>query len=149
MDNYTKSNKIVEVSLNKFRSAEYLKMVNHDAKDAKERYKCTYDLLHYLCDKFNISMPRLIITDRIARHTIQNGVLKSKVLGSYQPFGKTITLYNLTPMRKQIVSSKSLTGTLLHEFMHHYDYEVLKMSQSLHTKGFYMRISDLENKLKK
>lgn len=52
------------------------------------------------------------------------------------------------PQRKK-ANSKTLGfyDTLLHEFMHHYDYKVLKLENSLHTSGFYQRISDLKNKL--
>ncbi len=43
--------------------------------------------------------------------------------------------------------SNSIKDTLFHEFMHHYDYEVLKFPASLHTAGFYYRLGDVMKKL--
>lgn len=60
---------------------------------------------------------------------------------------QVITLYNLTAIKKHVVSIKVMAATLLHEFIHHYDMTFLKLSDSPHTSGFYKRIADLENKL--
>jgi hypothetical protein len=37
-------------------------------------------------------------------------------------------------------------NTIIHEWLHHYDTEKLKL-RSIHTKGFYMRLSSLKNNL--
>ncbi|HHT9137507.1 MAG TPA: hypothetical protein ACFYEK_09730 [Candidatus Wunengus sp. YC60] len=42
---------------------------------------------------------------------------------------------------------KTFLDTLVHEFMHHYDYEVLKFPTSLRTAGFYYRLGDVMKKL--
>lgn len=70
-----------------------------------------------------------------------------KTLGFYTVGRHHITIYNLTATTQKTVSIKTFYDTLLHEFMHHYDYKVLKLENSLHTSGFYQRISDLKNKL--
>ena len=74
---------------------------------------------------------------------------------SYWENGKTkgkgdspqITIYNKTAVKGDVISIKAFYDTLLHEFIHHYDYEVLKLDRSIHSAGFYKRISDLKNKL--
>jgi hypothetical protein len=46
-------------------------------------------------------------------------------------------------------TNRSFADVLLHEFMHHYDYYYLKLSDSVHSKGFNSRVRDLKEKLKK
>lgn len=46
-------------------------------------------------------------------------------------------------------SNRAFADVLLHEFMHHYDYYYLKLSDSVHSKGFSSRVRDLKEKLKK
>lgn len=77
----------------------------------------------------------------------QRKKVNGKTLGFYTVGRNYITIYNLTATTQKTVSIKTFYDTLLHEFMHHYDYKVLKLENSLHTSGFYQRISDLKNKL--
>ena len=111
-----------------------------------ERQIAGQKLLNYLCDKYKIARIPLIVLD-----TPQKGNGKCKTLGYYRvipmlKIGQSITIYNLTAVKKKVVSIKVFTDTLLHEFMHHYDTEYLKI-ESAHTAGFYKRITDLKNKL--
>ena len=69
-----------------------------------------------------------------------------KRYGSYRLGSATITIPNRTAVRGQIVASKTFLDTLLHEWLHHYDTLKLKLN-SIHTKGFYLRLSDLKGKL--
>ena len=73
--------------------------------------------------------------------------LHSKTLGNYAPLSMVITLFNKTAVKRQIVAIKTLADTLLHEFIHHYDYTRLNLGASPHTAGFYRRIGDLKTKL--
>ena len=58
-----------------------------------------------------------------------------------------IRLWIRTAERKQIVAFRTFLRTLLHELCHHLDYELLKFSDSLHTEGFYKRLSSLFGQL--
>ena len=58
-----------------------------------------------------------------------------------------IRLWVRTAERKKIVAFRTFLRTLLHELCHHFDYELLKFSDSLHTEGFYKRLSSLFNQL--
>jgi hypothetical protein len=58
-----------------------------------------------------------------------------------------ITLWMRTVQRRQVVAFKTFLRTLLHEIVHHLDYEVLKLEDSLHTEGFYKRESSLLHQL--
>ncbi len=59
----------------------------------------------------------------------------------------SIRLWIRTAERKKIVAYRTFLRTLLHELCHHLDYELLKFSDSLHTEGFYKRLSSLFNQL--
>ncbi len=58
-----------------------------------------------------------------------------------------ITLWMRTVQRRQVVAFKTFLRTLLHEVVHHLDYEMLKLEDSLHTEGFYKRESSLLHQL--
>ena len=143
---YEKSNSITEVALKRFRATEA-----NDFLAAKElcrdREKRAQKLVNYLCDKFGIPSCNVIVSNKPQLHNTRNGKLTKKVYGRYLVNINTIELFNLTAMTKKPVAIKTMYDTVLHEFMHHYDLTKLKLSDSPHTKGFYMRISDLKEKL--
>ena len=58
-----------------------------------------------------------------------------------------ITAWMRTAQRKQVVAFKSFLRTLVHEFLHHLDYEHFKLPETFHTEGFYRRESSLANAL--
>jgi hypothetical protein len=106
-------------------------------------------LCNYLSERFRVQAPIVKVINRSQPHrTGYNGTLRSKTLGTYATFEQVITIYNLTAIKKQVLSIKQFAAVLLHEYIHHYDFTVLKLGASPHTAGFYKRISDLENKLK-
>jgi len=70
--------------------------------------------------------------------------------GLYEPqAGKRplITVWMRTAQKKQVVAFKSFLRTLLHELVHHLDYELLELDDSYHTQGFYKRESSLFRQL--
>ncbi|MEP7329272.1 MAG: hypothetical protein ABI777_08670 [Betaproteobacteria bacterium] len=58
-----------------------------------------------------------------------------------------ISVWMRTAQRKQVVAFKSFLRTLVHEFLHHLDYEHFKLPETFHTEGFYKRESSLTNAL--
>ena len=147
MTAYEKSNRITEVKLSRFSKKEYQSLLNA-SESTKERQKAAQMLCDYLCSKFNMPKSTVKVVNRSQPHrTGCSGRLQSKTLGTYTVQTQVITLYNLTAIKKHVVSIKVMAATLLHEFIHHYDMTFLKLSDSPHTSGFYKRIADLENKL--
>ena len=63
--------------------------------------------------------------------------------GLYEPAEKggaaLITVWMRTAKRKQVVAFKTYLRTLLHEIIHHLDYEYFGLQESFHTEGFYKR----------
>jgi hypothetical protein len=90
---------------------------------------------------------RLTVADRPQQHRTRAGRLELKTYGYYrlaqdrsgQGRG-TIRIYNLTAIRRQVLSSKVFLETLLHEWVHHYDFTGLQLDRSPHTSGFFARI---------
>ena len=139
---YEKSNKIEAVALTRFSKKEYQTLLADG-----NRQKDAQALINYLCGKFHIPTASVTVLNKPQPHaTGYNGKLKAKTFGFYKTGLMTITIYNQTAIKKQTISIKVFAETLLHEFMHHYDCEYLRIA-SLHTAGFYKRISDLQRKL--
>jgi hypothetical protein len=59
----------------------------------------------------------------------------------------TIQLWMRTAQKRQVVAFRTFLRTLLHELMHHLDYDLLKLPDSLHTEGFFKRESSLFHQL--
>jgi len=58
-----------------------------------------------------------------------------------------IEVWMRTARRRQVVAFRTFLRTLVHEFCHHLDYELLKLPESFHTEGFYQRESSLINQI--
>ena len=58
-----------------------------------------------------------------------------------------ISVWMRTAQKKQVVAFKSFLRTVVHEFLHHLDYEHFKLPETFHTEGFYKRESSLSNAL--
>ena len=58
-----------------------------------------------------------------------------------------ISVWMRTAHRKQVVAFRSFVRTIVHEFLHHLDYEHFKLPETFHTEGFYKRESSLSNAL--
>lgn len=54
-----------------------------------------------------------------------------------------ITLWMRTARQKKVVAYRSFLRTLLHELLHHIDYEFLLLDDTFHTEGFYKRESSM------
>ena len=66
--------------------------------------------------------------------------------GSHRP-QPVITVWMRTAQRRQTVAFRSFMRTLLHEVVHHLDYQLLRLPDSYHTEGFYKRESSLFHQL--
>lgn len=142
MTDYNKSNKEVSVRLNRFSKSYSLKLLSCCECD---RFINSQLLIDYLCKKFSIPNAVVYVCNRKRPH--KRG---GEVHGTYtrrKGYVPRITIYNKTAVKGDLISIKAFYDTLLHEFIHHYDYEVLKLGSSIHSGGFYKRISDLKNKL--
>lgn len=96
---------------------------------------------------------KLTVADRPQRHRTREGKLEVKTYGYYRiawessPQCGSIRIYNLTAIRQQVLAPKVFLETLLHEWVHHYDFTGLQLEKSPHTSGFFARIRDLAETL--
>lgn len=143
---YEKSNSIfsveVKIAENQRLQAEKLLRTN----DINERSLLAQVLLNALSDAAGIPRTELQVKDKKQVHGRSNGRLRYKILGFYNPKVRRITLYQRTAVRDKILAPKTFLRTLLHEFMHHYDSEKLRI-RSLHTSGFFQRLNMLLEQL--
>ena len=112
----------------------------------EERQRLSDDLLDVLADCAQLDIVKLKISATNQYHKKKGGKVVYKRYGYYKPDTKYIYIQNRTAVRGQILAPKTFLDTLLHEWMHHYDSQKLGL-HSIHTKGFYLRIKDLKQKL--
>lgn len=58
-----------------------------------------------------------------------------------------ITIWMRTAAKRRVVAFKSFLRTLVHELLHHFDYELFEMEETFHTEGFFQRESSLTRQL--
>ncbi|HEY9288423.1 MAG TPA: hypothetical protein VIT43_10415 [Candidatus Dormibacteraeota bacterium] len=110
-------------------------------------------LLDVLDEAAGLPTCKLTVVDRPQRHSTRAGKLEMKTYGYYRiawesrPQKGTIRIYNLTAIRQQVLAPKVFLETLLHEWVHHYDFTGLQLERSPHTSGFFARIRDLAETL--
>src|SRR6202521_2768075 len=111
------------------------------------------DLLDVLDEAASLPPCKLTVADRPQRHRSREGKLEVKTYGYYRiawestPRRGSIRIYNLTAIRQQLLAPKVFLETLLHEWVHHYDFTGLQLERSPHTSGFFNRIRDLAETL--
>ena len=54
-----------------------------------------------------------------------------------------LVLWMRTAERREVVKPRTFVRTLMHELVHYFDYSVLKLEDSFHTRGFFARESYL------
>jgi hypothetical protein len=141
---YRKSDAIQSVPVNNaqalFRLTDELAMALA-AEDQKETRRISQKVTSELCRTLKAPPVRIRVLAR--RPSDDWGELH----GLYEPAepneAARITVWMRTAKRKQVVAFKAYLRTVLHEFCHHLDYEVLSLEESFHTEGFYKRESSL------
>jgi len=114
--------------------------------DPEQREGPSVELLERMGRELKVPPVHLKFLNKPQKHRKKNGRLTYKEYAHYHP-DHGITIYNKTAVREQYLAAKSYLDTLVHEFLHHLDYELLKLTHTYHTKGFYSRLGDLMLKL--
>ncbi len=96
-----------------------------------------------ICEELCLSLrvPRLEVA--VKRRRPRNR--REELHGLYESYRckERITVWMYTAKRQQVVAYRTFLRTLLHEVCHHLDYQLLKLSDSFHTDGFFKRESSL------
>jgi hypothetical protein len=90
-----------------------------------------------------LAVSRVRITVHAQRPRDGRGELHGLYVPVPNPRLAQITLWMRTAKRRDVVKPRTFLRTLLHELCPHFDYEWLRLRESLHTQGFYQRESSL------
>jgi hypothetical protein len=150
---YERSKGVENITWREFPLGKGIALQVLDEKTATGRQLLGQRLLDVLDEAASLPPCKLTVVDRPQRHSTRGGKLEMKTYGYYRiaweskPQRGTIRIYNLTAIRQQVLSPKVFLETLLHEWVHHYDFTGLQLDRSPHTSGFFARIRDLAETL--
>jgi hypothetical protein len=123
-------------------------------EDAHERRRLGQLLLGELCAGAGVGPVELVVADRPQVHQHDGRRLQSRTYGYYRCWFEEgevsrarIRIYHRTAVRGQVVAAKVFLNTLLHEWVHHFDFTALRLARSPHTAGFYSRLRALAEAL--
>ncbi len=99
-----------------------------------------------LCRALGVRPPRLEI------HAVRPRAATHELHGLYVPEPgddgpPAIRVWMRTARKGRVVAFRTFLRTLLHELVHHLDYELLGLDESFHTEGFFRRESSLFRQL--
>lgn len=138
---YAKSNDVTEVCYKRLSKSEFKAFMSSD-EDCDSRQENAQRLLEYLCGKFSLPMMHVYFVN------IRQPRKYGKTWYAFYYYNNhSVRVFNLSSKAGKPISMESVSDTIIHEFMHHYDRYRLKIESSPHTRGFYLRIKDLLNKL--
>ena len=145
--NYKKSNKIEQVHFEPSDQACEICAEILKSSEVDHRQRLSVDLMDELCDLAQIDIVNIKISNAKQYHRKSKGRVSMRQYGYYRPSSCYIYITNHTAVRGQPLAPKTFLNTLLHEWMHHYDTCKLGLN-SIHTKGFYLRLQSLEKQLR-
>jgi len=119
--------------------------ISLNREQTKEVESVCEQLLDRLTAALNVAAVRVKV--HAARPQGQWGELHGLYTVAEGRNGAQIEVWMRTARRRKIVAFRTFLRTLMHEFCHHLDYELLKLPDSFHTEGFYQRESSLINQI--
>lgn len=146
MNNYEHSNAILNIAFSPSSRAKRLSRQILESLDTKTRQRLSNFLINELSYNAGVERITVEITNTRQWHKKAGSRVAVRRYGSYYPKTKRISIQNKTAVRGKDLAPKTFLDTLLHEWMHHYDFQKLHLN-SIHTKGFYERIRQLKNRL--
>jgi hypothetical protein len=122
--------------------------------DPGQRRRCAQLLIDTLDDLAGLPPCTVVVADRPQVHEHDGRRLQSKTYGYYRcrfvegmVTDARIRIYHRTAVRQQVISAKVFLNTVLHEWVHHFDFAGLRLARSPHTVGFYSRLRALAEAL--
>lgn len=110
------------------------------ADDRRAVSRASGALAAALCDQLGASKPVVRVLSKRPKdeHEELHGLYLRE-----EGVPAVIKVWMRTAERKDVVRFRTFTSTLLHEVLHHLDYEWLGLADSFHTEGFYKRVAHL------
>jgi hypothetical protein len=111
-----------------------------EAEDKRAATKAAQALSNAICNQLGVAPAKVKVLSRRPSDD------ESTLHGLYvREEGEVpvIRVWMRTAAQRRVVRFKTFVRTLLHEVLHHLDYEHLKLDDSFHTQGFFRRESSL------
>jgi hypothetical protein len=115
------------------------------AGDVAPLERAAQRLIDLFCDEFVLARKRLSLRNEPRPHRRRGGRIVCELHGRCAMHGP-IEIFVRTAARGQPVALRSLLQTLLHEFVHHHDFDAFRAS--VHCGGFYERLGQLDRPLR-
>ena len=147
MNNYERSNSIKSIDFSVSARAKRLTQKMLASQNYAERQSLSNFLANELSYNAGVERITIEITNTHQWYKKRGSRVAVRRYGSYYPKTKRISIQNRTAIRGKELAPKTFLDTLLHEWMHHYDFQKLRLN-SIHTKGFYERIRSLKDRLR-
>lgn len=145
--NYNRSNKITEIDFKVSKKSCLIAKKILLSRSTARRQILSTALCNALSEESGIRKCEIKISSERQQHKKVKGKTVYKLYGFYRPSTRNIVVHNKTAVRGQTLAGKTFLNTVLHEWMHHYDMCKLKLN-SIHTKGFYLRLKMLQDILR-
>lgn len=145
-NNYLKSNAITAVNFIPGTRPRSLARELLNVHTTGARQKLSQQLAEALNATAQLPSCTVKISDTRQYHRRSGGRVVFRQYGYYRSRSRYLYLQNRTSVRGQYVAPKSFLETLLHEWLHHYDTYALGLN-SIHTRGFYLRLRSLKERL--
>jgi len=155
MDNYTKSNKVTEYA-KKYKIKVRTKKLYQQLVNGVEITQNDLQMLaNAICNDFKAPIIDIIFAGKQPksnRSTTKGYIKVSKPMIApnsrrIEYLGLKIQVYKYTAVRQKQVTNKVAIDVLLHELTHWFDYQIINLEKSIHSSGFYQRISYLKTLL--
>jgi hypothetical protein len=122
--------------------------------DHRERCRLAQMLVDELSGDAGLSRCEVAVADKPQVHEHDGRRLQSRTYGYYRCWfedGRVsrarIRIYHRTARLQKVITPKVFLNTLLHEWVHHFDFDGLRLARSPHTSGFYARLRALADAL--
>jgi hypothetical protein len=102
-------------------------------------------LVDHFCEEFVVGSKPVELLDQPRPHRRRGGRIVFELHGQCRRDG-AIQVYVRTAAQRRPIAIKSLLETLLHEFVHHYDFDCF--GAPVHCSGFYERLGQLYRPLR-
>lgn len=142
---YRKSDRILRVELPDAAAMEPLARAIEAALPTEDRLRVE-QACQALVDALNAQLETPAVHVRVMERRPADNT--GELQGLYEPDEVTggmarITVWMRTARKEQVVKFRTFLRTLLHEVVHHLDYEHYGLAETFHTEGFYARESAL------
>lgn len=142
--NYEKSNTVKLPEKVNQSACKHASQLYHSLREAKEpTEQSLQELSNAILKMYGVDSIPVRFSGQRPIKKISRGMAQTYGIHTTKGFATSIKIYKHTAKKHQIISSKSAVSTLIHEINHELDKRICLIQNSIHTKGFYLRIGQI------